>query len=99
MRSIEKEIFKEVYQEIENSKQIFFYVQGYFATEKFSKDENNLQRELRSAIINHYLYIRGDAVFKHHIEMIRELFQPHNQFLKENFFFEIFLKFFLRALY
>ena len=59
----EKKIEKEEYENIiENSKQIFFYVQGYFATKKFSKNESNLQRELRSAIVNHYLYIRGDYI-------------------------------------
>ncbi len=57
----------------------------YFSSEASENKNNKLEYEIRLILISRYLYVRGDSYQEHHIEMIRDIFKPHDAFFKEQY--------------
>ncbi len=60
----------------------------YFGSEAAEAKRSKIEDEIRFSMLGRYLYIRGDSYPEHHIEMIREIFQPYNDFFKQYYGFE-----------
>lgn len=66
---------------------LFNLLELYYNTEDRKKEDT--EKEIRVASILGYILNRGNAYSKHHHELLSELFEPHEEFLKKNFNFTI----------
>lgn len=57
----------------------------YFGSEVAEGKHSRTEEEIRFTMIGRYLYVRGDSYQEHHVEMIREIFRPHNDFFKQHY--------------
>ncbi|MCZ3366530.1 MULTISPECIES: SEC-C domain-containing protein [Methanobacterium] len=57
----------------------------YFATETVEGKTDEIEGKIRFMSLTSYLFLRGDSYKKHHLELVKDLFKPHDSFLKENF--------------
>ena len=62
-------------------------ISWYYTTEGADKDTDWAEGELRLSAIMDYLFVRGDSYLQHHIALVKDLFSPHDELLKENFNF------------
>lgn len=60
----------------------------YFGSEVAEGKRSKIEEEIRFTMIGWYLYVRGDSYQEHHVEMIREIFSPHNDFFKQHYALE-----------
>lgn len=61
----------------------------YFTTELSDTKEHQDLHKLRFFSIMTSLYLRGDSVELHHIDLVRDLFKPHDNFFKTTFGYDI----------
>jgi len=64
---------------------IFKDLLWYYVTEVTETERDRDEDELRYLSMLRYLFIRGDSFPEHHLDLIKDLFKPHNAFLKRNF--------------
>ena len=58
---------------------------SYFATETVEGKTDEVKSKIRFMSLTSYLFLRGDSYIEHHLELVNDLFKPHDSFLKENF--------------
>lgn len=64
---------------------IFNSVLWYYATEASEKKRDRVEEEFRYRSIMRYMFMRGDSFPEHHLDLIRDLFKPHDEFLKKHY--------------
>ena len=64
---------------------IFTGVMQYYATEFTEKQRDCLEEELRYLSILRYLFIRGASYPEYHLDLIKDLFKPHDEFFKQHY--------------
>lgn len=57
----------------------------YFATDNLDDEEN--RREIRHKSLGYYLMVRGDSYAEHHIDLVRNIFEIHDEFFNKNYGF------------
>jgi len=67
-------------------KEIFMDLGWYFAMERLDS-EDETRNEIRYLALMRYLNIRGDAYPEHHLDLVRDLFKPHDDFLQRQYGF------------
>lgn len=65
--------------------EIFMDVQWYFGSEITEAERSKMEEELRFLSMGKYLYLRGNSYEQHHFDLIKGLFEPHDQFLQHNY--------------
>lgn len=65
--------------------EIFLEVLCYFGTEAAGRKRSDAEDELRFLSIMRFLFVRGDSIQEHHIDLVRGLFRPHDAFLMHHF--------------
>lgn len=84
--SYDKNLTEENYNKIFNlTKDVFDKIILYFQTEFMELQKSKLKQKIRVESIRRYLFVRGDSIFEHHIELIKILFQDHNPFFKKHY--------------
>ena len=82
-------VTRKVIEEFNNLiEEIILDVMFYFSVDLIekTKDRDEIQSRLRA--IGRYLVVRGDSNPEHHIEMIRDIFTDHDDFLIEHYGFD-----------
>ncbi len=80
----EKDLTEENYDNIFNlTKEIFEKIILYFQTELGDDQKANLKQKLRIESIRRFLFVRGDSIFEHHLELIKKIFEDHNTFFNK----------------
>ncbi|MHA1942185.1 MAG: YecA family protein [Candidatus Hodarchaeales archaeon] len=69
--SLIEEIFKDVY--------------WYLAVKTGFMDKSDIEKEIRISSLSKFIFIRGDSIPEHHIEMITDLFSKCDDFLAKYF--------------
>jgi hypothetical protein len=64
---------------------LFNDVMWYFGTEAAEIKRDKIEEELRYRSILRYIFVRGESIPEHHIDLIKELFKPHDTFLKKHY--------------
>ncbi|NQT25917.1 SEC-C domain-containing protein [candidate division KSB1 bacterium] len=57
----------------------------YFASENVVKKDSREKSEIRYLSLMNFLFVRGDSYNQHNLELMKELFTPHNEFLNTHF--------------
>lgn len=84
--SYDKNLTEDNYNKIFNlTKEVFDKIFLYFQTELIELQKSKLKQKIRVESIRRYLFVRGDSIFEHHIELIKILFQDHNPFFNKHF--------------
>ena len=79
---------KEVLDEFKSLiKSLFHDVWMYFGFEMAEDDVDEDKGYLRFLSILQYLFVRGDSIPQHHIDLMRDLFSPHDTFFKTHYGF------------
>ena len=79
---------KEVLDEFKSLiKSLFHDVWMYFGFEMAEDDADEDKGYLRFLSILQYLFVRGDSIPQHHIDLMRDLFSPHDTFFKTHYGF------------
>jgi len=80
---LKEETFKEIYDLIkEIYKQVDIYSKLEYTTSLKNKNyTKKYQQEVQSELFSRLLYVRGDSIHEHSIELMQRLFQPHDNFL------------------
>jgi hypothetical protein len=60
---------------------------GWFFGMEAVDEEDRTKHEIRYHSLMRYLMVRGDSYPEHHIDLVKSLFEPHNNFLKEHYGF------------
>lgn len=68
---------------------IFDKIGFYFTTERAEMKENRELHIFRYFSIMTSLYLRGDSTEQHHLDLVRGLFEPHNDFFIRSFGYDI----------
>lgn len=68
-------------------KSLFNDVWMYFGFEMAEDDADKDKEYLRIRSILQYLFVRGDSIPQHHIDLMRDLFSPHDTFFKTHYGF------------
>lgn len=66
---------------------IFNNALWFFATEASEKKRDLVEEEFRYRSIMRYVFMRGDSFPEHHLDLIKDLFKPHDGFLKRHYEF------------
>ena len=64
---------------------IFNNALWFFASEVAEKKRDRVEEEFRYRSIIRYMFMRGDSFPEHHLDLIRDLFRPHDEFLKRHY--------------
>jgi hypothetical protein len=64
---------------------IFKDLLWYYATEATETERDRDEDELRYRSMLRHLFIRGDSFPEHHLDLIKGLFKPHDEFLIRNY--------------
>jgi hypothetical protein len=65
--------------------EILNHVMWYYITEAVEKKRDLVEEELRFQSIMRYMFIRGDSFSEHHIDLMKDIFKPHDGFLKKHY--------------
>ena len=76
------EIIEEFHSLIEK---LYSQVMWFFISQGADSEEESFSQRLRFSLLMQFLFGRGASFQEHHIEMIADLFEPHDTFLKKNF--------------
>ncbi len=84
--SFDKNLTEEDYIKIFNlTKEIFEKIILYFQTELKEHQKKKFKQKIRVESIRRYLFVRGDSIFEHHMELIKIIFQDYNPFFKKHY--------------
>jgi len=84
--SFDKNLTEEDYIKIFNLiEEIFEKIIPYFQIELKEHQKVKLKQKIRVESIRRYLFVRGDSIFEHHMELIKIFFQDHNPFFKKHY--------------
>lgn len=84
-----KEPSKDEIEEFNNLiSEIFHDVLWYFGTEVVEEKRSAVEEEMRFISMSTYLLLRGDSYSEHHMDLVREIFQEHDNFLKKHIGFD-----------
>jgi hypothetical protein len=64
---------------------IFRDLLWYYGTEVTETKRDRDEDELRYRSMLRYIFVRGDSFPEHHLDLIKDLFKPHDEFLKRNY--------------
>jgi len=67
--------------------EIFNDIVWYFSSEVTEGKRKKAEEELRFSSISSFLIMRGSSYIEHHLDLVRDLFQSHDAFLKKHFGF------------
>jgi len=66
---------------------IFNSALWFFATEASERKRDLLEEEFRYRSITRYMFMRGDSFPEQHLDLVRDLYKPHDGFLKSQYGF------------
>jgi len=65
--------------------ELFQNILYFYAFENIEEKYNKIDSELRFLSLIKYIFVRGDSIIEHHLEMVKDIFSDHDIFLKNNF--------------
>ena len=72
-----------------NIQELFQNILYYYTFENVEEKYNKVDSELRFLSLIKYIFVRGDSIIEHHLEMVKDIFSDHDIFLKNNFGMDI----------
>jgi len=64
---------------------LFQNILWFYTFENVEEKYDKVESELRLLSIIKYIFVRGESIIEHHLEMIKDIFSDHDTFLKTNF--------------